>query len=228
MTFPAETGYSRLYPSLTNPNYLVLRSRRKIFAGWFNQLGDRPLRILDVGSRYQPYRPLLGHKVERYVGLDVETEGQVAVVGDGQALPFAPRSFDLVIACGVFEFFQDPYVAAGEIHNVLVPGGVLIASLSAFAPLFALQERWRFLPEGIRGVFKGFRSIEVVPELHDLGSFFRIAGGGLNLIFRFRGGREIYRSTLCPLLNLAGLAFEGLNMTSTDQLTCNYSIRVVK
>src|SRR5579872_968837 len=44
----------RLRPALTDPNFLVLHSRRLIFQAWIAQLPDKALSILDVGGRYQP------------------------------------------------------------------------------------------------------------------------------------------------------------------------------
>jgi SAM-dependent methyltransferase len=223
-----DPGRLRLFPRLTDPNYLVLRSRRNIFEGWFRQLPGNRLRVLDVGAKYQPYRPLLGDRVERYVALDLGRQGKVTVVGDGQALPFAAESFDLVLISQVFEFFENPSLAAEQIFRVLRPGGVLIASLVAFAPLFTPEERWRFVPNGIRTILRPFHTIEVIPEVHDFGGFFRTTNVGLGTIFRFRGSRSLYRWTLCPLLNLLGLALERLRLPSSGQLTPNYSVRAVK
>jgi hypothetical protein len=103
-TMPAETqpnlwrvANDRLYPSLRNPNFLVLRARRLIFQQWIANLGDRPLTILDVGGRYQPYRPLFGDRARKYVGCDLIKTELVNVVADGEALPFASRTFDVVV-----------------------------------------------------------------------------------------------------------------------------------
>src|SRR4051812_5375686 len=96
---------ARLNPSLTNPNYLVLRARRRIFAPYLQGLKD-DLMVLDVGGRYQPYRPLLRGKVSKYFALDVDRTEFVSAVGNGQHLPFRDEAFDLVIATGVFEYLS--------------------------------------------------------------------------------------------------------------------------
>ena len=228
MDVPVDSGHRRLFPSLTDPSYLVLRSRRKIFTEWFRQLSPAQLSVLDVGSRHQPYRPLMGDRVERYVALDVDKMESVTVIADGQALPFPPNSFDVVIATQVFEFFQSPHLAAQQIHDVLRPGGVLFASVATYAPRFTLRERWRFLPEGMKTILHPFKTVEIVPEVHDVGGFLRNVNLGLDTFFRFRGGRLIYRWTLCPMLNLMGVALENLDVRSTDALTCNFSVRAVK
>src|SRR5690348_11439304 len=101
-------AHSRLYPSITNHSFLVLRRRRLIFSEWIRPLPSENLRVLDVGGRYQPYRPLLAERVKQYVAIDVLRTPFVNVIGKGQQLPFRARTFDLVIATGVFEYFPEP------------------------------------------------------------------------------------------------------------------------
>jgi SAM-dependent methyltransferase len=134
-------GNDRLYPSLTNPNYLVLRARRKIFRNWLQSLNRQNLTILDVGGRYQPYRPLFEERIGLYAALDVLKTELVDVVGSGELLPFAAETFDLVIATQVFEYFPEPCRAAEQMHSVLKPGGMLLMSVAAVAPRFVDEER---------------------------------------------------------------------------------------
>src|SRR5580700_6046984 len=152
MTFESKVAHKRLSPSLTDPNFLVLRSRRLIFSSWVKNLGDGPLRVLDVGGRYQPYRPLLADRIARYIAIDLVRTDFVSVIGSGEALPFARGTFDLAIATQVFEYFDDPREAAQQIHAALRPGGVLFASVAAFVPRMAVEDHWRFMPSGIRSV----------------------------------------------------------------------------
>lgn len=224
----SEIGRYRLYPPLTEPSYLVLRSRRQIFTRWFDQFSKSPLRVLDVGGRHQPYRPLLGDRVSRYVAVDVVKTDLVTVMADGQALPFAPESFDLVIATQVFEYFQNPHLAAQQMHAALRPGGMLIGSVAAFAPRFVGPEGWRFFPEGIRSILNPFKSVEIIPEVYSIGGLLRAINVALSVFVRFDSARLIYRWTACPMLNLLGRALESLNLTSSDAFTGNYSIRAVK
>jgi hypothetical protein len=49
----SKVARRRLYPSLTDPGYLTLRSRRLIFASWARQFQGQHLTVLDVGGRYQ-------------------------------------------------------------------------------------------------------------------------------------------------------------------------------
>jgi len=222
-----QTAAQRLHPSLTNPNYLVLRSRRLIFSGWAERLG-RDLTVMDVGGRYQPYRPLFERHAGRYIAVDIVKTGLVNVVADGQRLPFAAESFDLIIATQVFEYFRDPRKAITEIHEALKPGGVFIASAAACAPRFVEEELWRFTGTGLRTLLSEFAQVEIVPELYSLGGVIRLVNLACDSFVHFSAARWIHRRTLCPLLNILGLAIEKLRLTANDQFTANYSVRAIK
>ena len=223
-----EIAHKRLFPPLTDPSYLVLRARRKILKRWFDKLPTQPLDVLDVGGRYQPYRPLLAGKIGNYVAVDVSRTEFVSVVADGQALPFAPESFDVVIATQVFEYFQSPAMAAQQMHSVLRSGGVLIASVAAFTPRFDPKDRWRFLPCGVETLLAPFKTIEIVPEVCNFGGLLRAINVGMSMIFRQRGVRSVYRATISPLLNMLGVVLEALNIEFDHRLAGNYSIRATK
>ena len=222
-----KTAQARLYPSLTNPNYLVLQARRKILARYFQGLPDN-LSVLDVGGRYQPYRPLLAKKVNRYFAVDVDRTEFVSVVGSGQHLPFLDEAFDLVIATGVFEYFENPHDAARDILRVLKPGGSLIVSVGAVVPRFVDQERWRYLPLGLKTIFSEFSQLTIVPEVSSLGGFCRLVNLGFHDFLKLSPLKSAYRISVCPVLNLLGLWLEAMHLTSNDKWTGNYSIIAVK
>jgi len=224
----ATIAHRRLYPSLTDPNYLVLRSRRLIFSAWARELHGEHLKVLDVGGRYQPYRPLLDRRISRYIALDLIKTEFVDVVANGEALPFAPESFDLIIATQVFEYFQDPQAAAKGICAVLRPGGILLASFAACAPRFVSEERWRFTPAGLQTVLAPFATLEIIPELHSAAGLLRTINLALEGFAHYAMARRLYRLTACPALNALGFFVEKLRLTSNDQFTPNYSVRAVK
>jgi SAM-dependent methyltransferase len=223
-----EIAEKRLRPPLTDPNFLVLHSRRLIFQDWIAQLPDKQLSILDVGGRYQPYRPLFKGRVKRYIGFDLLRTDFVDVVGDGESLPFASASFDLVIATQVFDCFKEPHRVAQQIHSVLKPGGALLASIPSMAPRFSDGERWRFTASGVRSVLSVFSEIKVVPELSSLGGMLRTTNLALHSLVPSRILKRVARSTLVRCINLSGLGVEALHITSNDQFTPNYSVLATK
>ncbi|MGA9352272.1 MAG: class I SAM-dependent methyltransferase [Terriglobales bacterium] len=224
----SKTAHRRLFPSITDPTYLTLRARRLIFTSWAREFHNRRLKVLDVGGRYQPYRPLFEPNIGSYVAVDLVQTEFVNVVADGERLPFAPASFDLVIATQVFEYFRDPREAAKAVHHVLKPGGALLASFAACTPRFVDDEKWRFTPGGLRSILEPFAKVEVIPELHSVAGLIRTVNLGLDTFVRYEFMRQLYRLTGAPLLNCLGLALEGMNLTQNDQFTTNFSVMAVK
>lgn len=223
-----KTANARLYPPLTDPNFLVLRSRRLIFQRWIAELCGGELSILDVGGRYQPYRPLFESKTGRYIACDIARTELVDVVGNGESLPFATDTFDVVVATQVFDYFPQPQKAAGQIRAVLKPGGCLMMSVASVAPRFRDDEYWRFTPRGIREILADFSQVTIVPELSTVGGVIRMTNLAVNTLAIYPMLRALASVTICPLLNLAGLAFERLQLTNNDQFTPNYSVLAIK
>ena len=217
-----KLAQDRLRPSITNPNYLVLRRRAQLISNWMGQIPGKELRVLDIGGRYQPYRPLLQERVRQYIATDVVATLLVNVVGKGEALPFRANTFDLVIATGVFEYFPRPHLAAEQVHDVLKPGGVLLMSVGAVSPRFVEDEHWRFMRSGLRSILAPFSQVEIVPEVFSLGGFCRLINSGLNIFARYEIVRRLLQLTVFPLVNIAGLGLEELSLSTNDQMAGNY------
>jgi SAM-dependent methyltransferase len=224
----ARVAERRLHPKLSDPNYLVLRSRRIIFERWFSQIKDAAT-VLDIGGRYQPYRPLLGNREGKYVAIDLLQTPLVNVVADGQRLPFASETFDLVIATQVFEYFSDPRQGANEVLRVLKPGGAFCLSVAAFAPRFVDEEHWRFTPAGLRSILSGFGKVEIVPEASSIGGLLRSLNLGVNsFASKNRAALKLYEGTVCPAVNVLGLVCERLKLAANDQFAPNFSVLAVR
>ena len=223
-----KIAHDRLWPSLTNPSYLVQRRRRQILSRWIERMPGDQLKVLDIGGRYQPYRPLLGNRIQRYVAVDVLSTVLVDVVGQGQDLPFASDTFDLVIATGVFEYIPEPRAAAAEVHRVLKPGGHFMMSVASVYPRVVDEEHWRYLPAGLRFVLAPFGEIEIVPEVASIGGFLRVTASSLSIFAKYEFARQILHHTVVPVLNLAGVVFDRENISRNDQIAGNYCALAVK
>jgi SAM-dependent methyltransferase len=216
-------GKSRLYPSLRNPNWLVLRRRRRIFEQGLCCLADHGLSVLDVGGRLQPYRILLGSRVGRYVAVDPRVTPLVNVVATGEDLPFRDEEFDFVICTQVFEYLPDPHRVASEIRRVLRKGGYAFVSAPAVFPRDSDREYWRFLPGGLRYVLRDFAMVEVIPEGNSFTGLCRTVNVFVASFVRPRILVTVLRWSLIPMLNIAGAVMEKIG-GSRDHFTPNFSV----
>ena len=219
----SRQGRERLYPRLTNPNYLILRKRRQIFQCWLGRVGAERLRVLDVGGRLQPYRPLVEKKAQDYIAIDLQPTSLVDTVARAEQLPFVSEHFDLVFCTQVLEYVPDPGLAVDEIRRVLKPGGLLLLSVPALFPRDSEQDCWRFQPAGLRLLLSAFAGVEIEPEGHSIAGFFRTANVFFLSCAKFMLLRKIFGYTIAPLLNLTGLSLDATLSAGNDLFAANYS-----
>jgi SAM-dependent methyltransferase len=212
----------RLHPALSDPNWLVLRARRKIFEEWIALIPGKALRILDVGGRLQPYRPLFAERVERYYAADLAPGPLVNVVASAGQLPFASDSFDLVVCTQVLEYVARPQEAIDEIRRVLKAGGSLLLSVPSVFPRDSDPEYWRFLPAAVRLMLGEFTQVEVEAEGSSVAGLFRT----LNVwtfVFSPVWLRFLLRYTGIPVVNAFGDLAEKVIGSKNDQFSANFS-----
>jgi ubiquinone/menaquinone biosynthesis C-methylase UbiE len=105
----------------------------------------RPLQVLDVAcATGMSFRFLKDYGQIRGIDISDETIRYCGMRGidrivkaDAMKLPFAPASYDVVLALDAFEHFDDDLAAMRETWRVLKPGGVLIATVPAFMSLWS-------------------------------------------------------------------------------------------
>lgn len=223
LTRTVAVARERLYPSLRNPHWLVLRQRREIFRRWIDALPAEKLLILDVGGRLQPYRELLESRVQRYISVDIRQTPVVDVIAAGEHLPFATDTFELILCTQVLEYLPQPEAVIAEIHRALRPGGRLILSAPAAHTRDADEECWSFHPAGLRKLLADFENVEVVPEGGSIVGLFRTVNACLSIFARTIAVRFLLSWTIFPVINVAGLCLENLSGSANDQFTVNFS-----
>jgi len=213
----------RFYPSLTNPNWMVLRARRRIFAKWIPQIPGKALQILDVGGRLQPYRPLFSDRLGKYNAADLTPRGLTDVAASAERLPFASNSFDVVVCTQVLEYVPHPQQAIDEMRRVLKPGGSLLLSVPSVFPRDSDPEYWRFLPSALRMMLQGFTQIEIAAEGSSVAGLFRT----LNVwTFAFSPAwfKPVLRWSCVPFLNLVGHLAEKAIRSKNEDFSANFSV----
>src|ERR1700680_978040 len=219
-----EEGRSRLYPSLTDPSWLVLRKRREVFTKWLGRLSHTNAIVLDVGGRIQPYRALINGQPSLYVAFDLRLSPLVDIAGDAAQLPIRNDCFDLVFCTQMLEYAPEPRQVIAEIHRVLKPGGFLLLSAPAVHPQDSERDAWRFLPAALRELLKEFSAVDLAPEGTSLTGFIRTINVCLFSFTPVAAFRGLFRFTIVPMLNLLGALFDMLKLTSNTSFTSNFSV----
>jgi SAM-dependent methyltransferase len=219
-------GRERIQPSSSNPDKIILQERRRHFEDWIERLPARPLDVVDVGGRIQPYRDLMDGRLKSYVAVDPQIEGLTDVVAIGESLPFRDSVFDFAICTQVITYASDPNALVAEIHRVLKRGGALFLTVPAFFPEHH-DERWRFLPDGLRQMFDGWIFSEVVPEGNSSVGALRTISIALNEgEGKSRVNSFVSKRLLIPGINL--VAAKLIDKNTNTSMTANYSVWATK
>ena len=169
-----RTGKKRLYPSIFESSYITLRNRRRHMDAFFAQR-ESVGHVLDVGAQYCPYYPLFKEKCTSYTSLDVVDTPIVDIACDASNMPIDDGSYDLVLCTEVLEHCEDPQAIVNECRRVLKPGGMLIVTVPAIFPQHGYPaDNWRFMPDGLRHLMRGFSNVAVIGELDVAESFFSV------------------------------------------------------
>lgn len=213
----------RLHPSITNPSWLVLTQRRKLFSGWLPHLPSRNLDVLDVGGRIQPYRPLLNGRLHTYLAVDMRASPLVQVIARAEQLPLRSDQFDLVICTQVLEYVPESRIAIAEIYRVLKPGGALLLSVPSIFPSDSEQDLWRFTPSSMQLLLNRFRDVAIEPEGSSIHGLFRTIALWIAYFARPALLARVLRVTVIPMLNITAILLALLFPTRNHQFAANFS-----
>src|SRR5437016_5621365 len=138
---------------------------------------QRFCRALDLNSRPQSFEVLAGH-ADSWVSTGLHPHSRaVSLVADEEALPFATRSFDLVVSVLGLHAVNDLPGALVQIRRALTPDGLFVAALFGGATLGELRRAFA-AGESER---TGGASPRVAPfaDVRDMGALLQRAGFAL-------------------------------------------------
>ena len=218
----------RLYPRITNPNWLVLRSRREIFRKWLQEISCPGATVLDIGGRIQPYRELIRDKGARYLSVDLLRTALVDVAANAALLPIRDHCADIVLCTQMLEYAPEPAKVVEEIYRVLKPGGCLLLSVPSLSIRDDDKDCWRFWPTALRHLLTNFAEVRIVPEATSIAGLFRTVNAGVCALAKYPVIRAAIVSTIVPLLNLVALGLDRLLCSDNDVIAVNYSVLAKK
>jgi SAM-dependent methyltransferase len=139
-------------------------------------------RALEIGGRGVVAPLLRARGVPLVVSMDLSARmasraGGLAVAGDEEWLPFAPESFDLVVASLSLHWVNDLPGALVQIRRALKPDGLFLASLPGLGTLQPLREALAATESELRGGLSP--RVSPFPELRDLAGLLQRAGFAL-------------------------------------------------
>ncbi|WP_158280198.1 class I SAM-dependent methyltransferase [Azospirillum sp. TSH100] len=143
----------RLTLDLLLPERAVVRRFIAVhLAAHLAEAGQPPAPGLDIGAGPDPYGSALRRALgpgARIITVDIGPGDRVQARADAQRLPFADRSFSVVMACHLLQHVTDPRAALAEAARVMVPGGLLLV----VHPFITLQgqdrDLWRWTLDGM-------------------------------------------------------------------------------
>lgn len=177
-------------------------------------------RALDLGGR-GAVAPLLRERgVPFIVSMDLSPAmahraGGLPLAGDEEWLPFAPGSFDLIIANLSLHAVNDLPGALIQLRRALAPDGLFLASLPGFGTLQGLREALAVAETETRGGVSP--RVAPFPELRDLAGLLQRAGFALPVADQDRLPLE-YRSPMGLIADLRA-AGEGNAIRAADRRT---------
>jgi NADH dehydrogenase [ubiquinone] 1 alpha subcomplex assembly factor 5 len=156
----------------------VLRDAAERLLDRLDDTNRRFTDALDIGGR-SVIAPLLRGRGMQVISCDLsramaELNGGPCVVADEEFLPFAPASFDLIVASLSLHWVNDLPGALLQLRQSLRPGGLLLASLPALGTLSELRAA---LTEAEAQVAGGVSPrVSPFPELRDCAGLLQRAG----------------------------------------------------
>src|SRR5208337_994742 len=139
-------------------NYWWFVGRRAVLERVLRRLGRHARVAVDVGCGSGRNIKLLSHYSDWVVGFDrspvalelAASHGLAIACAEGEAIPLADSSVDLLSALDVLEHMDDDMCALNEFHRVLQPEGFLLVTVPAYRFLWsehdeALMHRRRYI-----------------------------------------------------------------------------------
>ncbi len=121
--------------------------------------------VLDLGGKRENKRGSFQppeHEAQAWWYLNLDWITKPNIFADVTVTPLKPNSMDCILCTEVLEHLKDPQACVDEIHRLLRDDGLVFASTPFFYPVHAdPYDFQRFTEDGLRHLFREFKSVEV-------------------------------------------------------------------
>ena len=191
--------------------------------------------VLDLGGKRENKRGSFQppeHQAQTwwYVNLDRETTPNI--FADVTRTPLEDQSVDCILCTEVLEHLPNPQACADEVHRLLRNDGTAFVSVPFFYPVHAdPYDFQRFTEDGLRRLFREFKSVEV----HRMGGYAGSLGLMIELGIAGLDGQFIsYRILRWAMKWISrglcwyDLSIFGRESSSWQKFTTGYFLRVIR
>ena len=170
--------------SLFNQLEGALQTETTSISHWtfLNNLGTKPLKILDFGCGLGRSRNRINSMGHHWTGLDIpdsiesvaRTSSNDVILYDGGKIPINDAEFDVVISLQTFEHISNIDLTFSEISRILKPNGHLIGAVSQMEAFHSMST-FNFTPYGLKLVAErnGMELSKVHPQIDSISLIFR-------------------------------------------------------
>ena len=191
--------------------------------------------VLDLGGKRENKRGSFQppeHQAQTwwYVNLDRETTPNI--FADVTRTPLEDQSMDCVLCTEVLEHLPNPQSCVDEVHRLLRNDGTAFVSVPFFYPVHAdPYDFQRFTEDGLRRLFREFKSVEV----HRMGGYAGSLGLMIELGIAGLDGKSISHRILRWAMKWISrglcwydLSIFGRESSSWQKFTTGYFLRVIR
>jgi len=205
LTMPPPQRRKEYRPRIYSPDYFIVGHIQAFTERQVDRCVREGCSVLDVGCGEQPFRGRIEARGGTYLGCDIsQTAGKsVDVIGTVMRLPFADRSFDVVLCSEVLEHVEDPDGAFGEMLRVMKEGGHLIVTTPFLYPLHEEPNDFvRLTPHKLASMARenGVETVEAVRA----GNGAEVLATAWDNLWNRERESNILRRAFCALMRSAG------------------------